>query len=80
MQAILKKTDLTEVRNANMRVVKNKENIPADIARASRIVIQLRQLEIKAEESREIPIRLAQAHREPEEVIVSNFGHLKIVG
>lgn len=79
MPTILKKTDLAEVRNANMRFVKDRGNTSADIARASRIVIQLRQLEIKAEESREIPIRPAQAHREPEEVIVSNFGHLKIV-
>ena len=48
---ILKKTDLEAVRAANMRIVKNKDggSTPADIARASRIIIQLKQIELKIE-------------------------------
>ncbi len=48
---VLKKTDLDAVRSANMRIVKNKDGdyTPADIARASRIVIQLKQIELKIE-------------------------------
>ena len=48
---VLKKTDLEAVRAANMRIVKNKDGgyTPADIARASRIVIQLKQIELRIE-------------------------------
>ncbi len=48
---VLKKTDLAAVRAANMRIVKNKDGdyTPADIARASRIVIQLKQIELRIE-------------------------------
>lgn len=80
---ILKKTDLTEVRNANMRIVKNAngESTNSDIGRASRVMIQLKGLEIKAgiEES------VGAFHRPARSVgqgdpIVDTFGHLKIVG
>ncbi len=48
---ILKKTDLEAVRAANMRIVKNKDGdyTPADIARASRIIAQLKQIELRIE-------------------------------
>ena len=48
---VLKKTDLEAVRTANMRIVKNKDGdyTPADIARASRIINQLKQIELKIE-------------------------------
>ena len=48
---ILKKTDLAAVRNANMRIIKNKDGdySPSDIARASRVIIQLKQIELKIE-------------------------------
>ena len=48
---ILKKTDLDAVRAANMRIVKNKDGdyTPADVVHASRIIIQLKQIELKIE-------------------------------
>ena len=48
---VLKKTDLAAVRNANMRIIKNKDGgySPTDIARASRIINQLKQIELKIE-------------------------------
>ena len=48
---VLKKTDLAAVRAANMRIVKNKDggSTPADVVRASRIIIQLKQIEMKIE-------------------------------
>ena len=47
----LKKTDLEAVRAANMRIVKNKDGgyTAADIARASRVVMQLKQIELRIE-------------------------------
>ena len=48
---ILKKMDLAAVRAANMRIMKNKDGdySPSDIARASRVIIQLKQIEMKIE-------------------------------
>jgi len=48
---VLKKTDLDAVRAANMRIVKNKDGdySPSDVARASRVIIQLKQIEMKIE-------------------------------
>ena len=48
---VLKKTDLDAVRSANMRIVKNNDGnyTPPDIARASRIVIQLKLIELRIE-------------------------------
>ena len=48
---VLKKTDLDAVRSANMRIVKNNGGnyTPADIARASRIIAQLKQIELRIE-------------------------------
>ncbi len=48
---ILKKTDLSAIRNANMRIIKNRGGgySPTDIARASRVIIQLKQIELKIE-------------------------------
>ena len=81
--AILKKTDLAEIRNANMRIVKNKggDYTPVDIGRASRVMIQLKGLEIKAAGVDE---NVGVFHRPGRSVsqgdpIVDTFGHLKIV-
>ncbi len=48
---VLKKTDLAAVRAANMRIIKNKDGdySPSDIARASRVIVQLKQIELKIE-------------------------------
>ncbi len=48
---VLKKTDLVAIRNANMRIIKNKDGdySSSDIARASRVIIQLKQIELKIE-------------------------------
>ena len=46
---VLRKTDLAAVRAANMRIVRGGGSAPADVARASRIIIQLKQIEMKIE-------------------------------
>ena len=80
---ILKKTDLAEIRNANMRIVKNKESESVDIARASRIVIQLKQLELKMLGKTDVGIHTRathDGHGELVEGLVETFWQLRIVG
>ena len=48
-QAIVRKSDLTAIRDANLRVVRNEsgEYSANDVARASRVLTQLKQVELR---------------------------------
>ncbi len=80
---ILKKTDLTAVRDANIRIVKNKENSGCDISRASHIIVRLKEIELKT--GSEINVRQLKpsVNLDVEERLVDSLDHvsrLRVVG
>ena len=80
---ILKKTDLMAVRDANMRIVKDKENLASAIAGASQIIIRLRDIELKTEAEIITRRTIRSTDSDVKERLVDSLDHvssLRIVG
>lgn len=88
MRQVVRRADLVKIRDTNLEILENEEGVyePLDLDRASRILIRLRECELKIERQaaqlkpKEAPEESAKPVDDNGPVLIDQIDHLKIVG